>query len=167
MRQAAWHPRVQHRSNSVNFLKRNHKNSSEFLKLGLTLFLCTLKMKVSKTNPATIAAVATKRTSQTQDTNGATPPAHKREPDALTKEATEADDPDIQHCVWNKPIVPVFQERIPISQVNKSNQKMLLFSIKDLASCLRLCRLKLQWAWQSGTASSRASSSFATSSRRS
>jgi hypothetical protein len=59
-----------------------------------------LKMKVLKVDPATIAAVATKRTSQAQDTNGATPPAHKREPDALTKEATEADDPDIQHCVY-------------------------------------------------------------------
>jgi hypothetical protein len=56
-------------------------------------------MKVLKMDPVTIATVATKRTSPTPDTNGATPPVHQPMPDALTDEATEADDPDIQHCV--------------------------------------------------------------------
>jgi hypothetical protein len=41
-----------------------------------------------------VAAVATKRTSQTSDTNGATPPADKPAPDALTKEATYSTPPD-------------------------------------------------------------------------
>jgi hypothetical protein len=38
--------------------------------------------------PATVADVATKRNSQTSDTNGVTPRAEKPAPDALTKEAT-------------------------------------------------------------------------------
>jgi hypothetical protein len=44
--------------------------------------------------PATIAAVATKGTSQTSDTNGATPQADKPAADALTKEATYSKPPD-------------------------------------------------------------------------
>jgi hypothetical protein len=56
-------------------------------------------MKVLKRDPVTMATVWTKRTSPTPDTNGATPLVYKSTPDALTDETTEADDPDIQHCV--------------------------------------------------------------------
>jgi hypothetical protein len=53
-----------------------------------------IEKKSDRADPATIAALATKRTSGTSDTNGATPPADKPAPDALTKEATYSKPPD-------------------------------------------------------------------------
>jgi hypothetical protein len=53
-----------------------------------------MERRSDRADPATIAVVAAKRTSQTSDTNGATPPADKPAPDALTKEATYAKPPD-------------------------------------------------------------------------
>jgi hypothetical protein len=73
--------------------------SSQIPETGAHVFPLYLKMKVLKRDPVTMATVWTKRTSPTPDTNGATPLVYKSTPDALTDETTEADDPDIQHCV--------------------------------------------------------------------
>lgn len=53
-----------------------------------------IEKRSDRADPITIAAVVTKRTSQTSDTNGATSPAEKPAPDALTREAAYSKPPD-------------------------------------------------------------------------
>ena len=53
-----------------------------------------IEKRSDRADPITIAAVVTKRTSQTSDTNGATSPAEKPAPDALTREAAYSKAPD-------------------------------------------------------------------------
>src|SRR5271166_3957718 len=52
-----------------------------------------IEKKSDRADP-TLAAVATKRTSKTWDTNGVTPPADIPAPDALTREATHSKPPN-------------------------------------------------------------------------
>ena len=53
-----------------------------------------IEKRSDRADPITIAAVATKRTSQTSGTNGATSPAEKPAPDALTRDAADSKPPD-------------------------------------------------------------------------